>query len=267
MKRFLLRIAYDGTNYNGWQIQKNGSTIQGKIEDKLSEIAKQKIAITGSGRTDAGVHALDQYAHFDFPVSMEPEQIRLALTSKLPSDILVYQVFSVNKDFHARFDAKSRTYYYFISKTSTPFNYRYMTYFSRKNIEIKTINKAIELFSGTHDFSYFAKKNPDLDHYVCRIKEISFEERNGFYQFRIRANRFLHNMVRRIIGTLVTISDKNSHTSVITKMLKKEKVAPNYIYTAPPNGLFLARVEYPDYEFGKTTRIPLFGQLFKDQLS
>ena len=246
MKRFALRIAYDGTNYHGWQIQPNGITVQEVLENALSEIAKTKIKVNGSGRTDSGVHALNQIAHIDFPINMTCEQIVKAITQKLPNDIQILNAVQVENDFNSRFDARERKYAYFISKEKNPFNFRFRTYYARKKILTNLIPNYCEKFLGEHDFSAFSKPNPDVPNHVCNVKQLNFYERETDVYFEITANRFLHNMVRRIIGTIINLTNKDFPAEIISELLELKSAKQQYIVTAPPNGLFLAKVSYPN---------------------
>ena len=249
MKRYLLRISYDGTNFCGWQSQKNENTIQQTIEKALSEIAKTKIRITGAGRTDSGVHALRQYAHFDFPLEMSAEQILLATSSKLPSDIRVQKVFPVKNDFHARFDAVSRKYIYIITNERTPFNRFYKSYFPRKNISFDVLKNCLIYFKGRNDFTSFSKQNPDLSHNYCTIHKISLKKQEHDLVLEITSNRFLHNMIRRIVGAMINISNTNANPEIIQTLLENKDPNHKLISTAPPEGLYLAEIIYPQESF------------------
>ena len=249
MKRYLLRISYDGTNFCGWQSQKNENTIQQTIEKALSEIAKTKIQITGAGRTDAGVHALRQYAHFDFPLKMSSEQILLAALSKLPPDIRIQKVFPVKNDFHARFDAFSRKYLYIITKERTPFNRFYKSYVPRKNISFDTLKKCIVYFEGRNDFTSFSKLNPDIPHNFCTIQKISWKKKEDDIVLEITANRFLHNMIRRIVGAMINISHANENPEIIKMLLENKDPNHKLISKTPPEGLYLSDVRYPQESF------------------
>ncbi len=245
MARYLLKIAYDGSGYYGWQKQWISPTVQEIIEGLLSKIARETIFITGSGRTDSGVHALAQYAHFDFQVNMTPEQIRLALNSKLPSDIMIDQVLLVPDEFHARFDAYERSYIYRICKVRTPFNRLYYSSFPRKKINTELILPCLKYFEGVHDFTSFSKPNPDVPNRVCDIKSISWEEFEDSYVFKITADRFLHNMVRRIVGCLINISHKKLNPAIVKELIEQQDSNQRFIPTAPSNGLYLSEVKYP----------------------
>ena len=172
MNNYLARISYDGTDFSGWQIQKAGRTVQQVLENALSKIAKEEIKTTSAGRTDAGVHALGQYANFHFPIQMTTKQIQLALRANLPHDVLVTQIVEVSNDFSARYDAISRSYRYILTKELTPFNRKYKSFIPKVKIEATIIEKCLKYFIGKHDFTSFAKYNPDLNNYFCNISWI-----------------------------------------------------------------------------------------------
>ena len=240
-----MRITYDGTNYYGWQIQKKGRTVQQTIEEALSEIAKRHITVIGSGRTDAGVHAFRQYAHFDFPTNMNSDQIQLALRTKLPLDISITKVQSVTPDFHARYDAVKRIYQYIITDRFSPFERLYSVFVPPKNLKEDLMKKCTDHFLGEHDFTSFCKQNPDIKNNVCNITSCTLIRKNEKYIFEISANRFLHNMVRRIIGTIVNISRTNTDPKIILTLFAKKDPSHKLISTFPAQGLFLWDVKYP----------------------
>ncbi len=257
MNRFLVCLAYDGSAFQGWQKQlENGDikiragkevrTVQSELERALSEIAKTPVKTVGSSRTDAGVHALNQYAHFDFPINMTTEQIRLALTSKLTKDIRINRVYQVPDDFHARFRAIGRSYRFVIAKELTPFNRNFKTYFPRFKIHKARIKEGLAIFSGEHDFEFFCHKSEDLKSYVSIISSLDFYETDEDYIFEISADRFLHNMVRRIAGTLVRLSERSDLLLVVEELLKRNSDYLHLVYTAPPQGLYLVDVHYAE---------------------
>ena len=249
MKRYLLRISYDGNAFSGWQSQKEDRTVQQVIENALSEIAKKSVKITCAGRTDAGVHALRQYAHFDFDQDMTAKQIKFALQAKLPTDVSIQKVFTVIEDFNARYDAISRTYRYLLTKQRTPFNRYYKSFLPKKNIRKKIIRNCLPFFLGKHDFTSFSKHNPDLNNCFCEITQLNFKDTGNEYIFTISANRFLHNMVRRIVGTVINISHCELEPEIIRVLIAVKDQNNKLIETAPPQGLYLAEVEYPKDKF------------------
>jgi tRNA pseudouridine38-40 synthase len=244
MKRFLLECAYDGSRFYGWQVQRQSPTVQECLERALSKIAKEKIIVIGAGRTDSGVHALAQVAHFDFPVEMTTEQIMLAFRSKLPSGIKINRITEVASDFHARYNAIERTYRYIITFNQTPFNYYYKAAFHKYHLDQAKFQACIPYFLGEHNFTSFAKPNPEITNHLCNITNFIIEKQDDDLIIEITANRFLHNMVRRIVGAMVAVSHKSLNPNIITDWIaSKQHNQKNYI-TAPPNGLYLVRVVY-----------------------
>jgi len=251
MNRYLIRISYDGNAFSGWQSQREDRTVQQEIEDALSEIVKKSVKITCAGRTDAGVHALRQYAHFDFDQNMTTEQIKFALQAKLPADVSIQKVFTMIEDFNARYDAMNRTYKYLITQHRTPFNRYYKSFLPKKNIKGKIIQNCLPFFMGKHDFTSFSKYNPDLNNCFCEITQLNYRDTGKEYIFTISANRFLHNMVRRIVGTVINISHFELEPNIIRDMITAKDQNNKLIETTPPQGLYLEEVQYPKDKFIK----------------
>ena len=244
MRRKLIKIAYDGSEFNGWQSQKQGRTIQQTIEAVLFNIAKSRVPVVAAGRTDAGVHATGQHAHFDFPLEMNNSQILLAINSGLPIEIRIQEVRDVSEDFHARFNARKRIYKYYIVRKITPFNRKYRSFLPKYRLDPDKIRKAISQFLGKHDFSSFSKANPDNKTTICTVSDFFLEIRDEELQFTISADRFLHNMVRRLIGTVINVTSRDIDNKILLEILETKDPANQLIYTAPPQGLFLADVIY-----------------------
>lgn len=237
---------YDGASYHGYQIQPNDISVQEVIEKALSTLGKQTVAIVGSGRTDAGVHALAQYAHFIFPYNLTAQQMRLALRTKLPDSIRVTEVYKVNGDIHARFSARKREYLYYLTRQKTPFNRYYKSFVPNMIINVEHMKTIIPHIIGKYDFASFAKPNPQIKNTVCDLTEFDIKEENNDVIFHISANRFLHNMVRRLVGTLITFSHHNYKPELFVKIREDKCSNQKIIFTAPPNGLYLAKVHYPN---------------------
>lgn len=248
MQKYFIKIAYDGSCYHGWQVQPNGISVQEVIEASLTKIAKTKINIVGSGRTDTGVHALAQFAHFNFPINMTPEQIRLALRTKLPDSIRVTEVHRIDESLHARFTASNRHYKYILTRGKNPFNRLYKSFVPYQHLDVTKMKKAIPFLLGEHDFASFCKPNPQIPNTVCNLTKFDIIEEENDIIFYISANRFLHNMVRRLVGTLISFSHHNYDPKMIIDLLDAKEGNQNIIFTAPPNGLYLADVEYPNFE-------------------
>lgn len=246
MRRVLTLLSYDGTNYNGWQNQRDGNTIQSEFEKALAKICKTRIISIASGRTDSGVHAFAQPVHFDFPIDkMGLKNIQLALYSLLPSDIRPIKIYSVPKDFHARYWAISKTYRYEITTRPTPFNRLYKTFFKRLDIDYGKLCTLADVFVGKHNFSAFCKPSKDLNNYICNVNWTTFKQNGVDWIFEINANRFLHHMVRRIVGSLLSCQRQGLSKADLNDFLEGKVKNQKIAFTAPANGLFLKEVFYP----------------------
>ncbi len=243
MRKFLIRFCYDGHSFHGWQIQKDALTIQQVMENVLAQIFKTKTPLTVSGRTDAGVHALNQYAHFSAETRMEPKNIIAAINSIISKAIYIKECTVVDDDFHARFYAKRRMYMYKIMKEFSPFERFYVSYFPQKKISLPLLRKASEYLLGAHDFNVFAQDTSQLPSTLCTVDHAEWSETNTHFIFKIRANRFMHNMVRRIVGTLLHISNEGIEPDYINKILSTQDYSLLGM-TAPPQGLYLFEVTY-----------------------
>jgi len=241
-----MKISYDGMAFHGWQKQHNANSVQQTMEAVFEDIAKEPIDIVCAGRTDTGVHAESQYAHFDFPVNMTGEQIRLASNVRLPHSIRVLSVMSVSSDFHARYDAFERGYTYHLAKVLTPFNRNFSGFIRYRRMDTDKMQEAIPYFLGSHDYSSFGRPNPEIPNRVCNVKELTIEETADEFIFNITADRFLHNMVRRIVGLLINIGTTNMKPEIVKTLLDQRNPNQQLIMTAPPQGLYLVKVGYPE---------------------
>ncbi|MBN1326824.1 MAG: tRNA pseudouridine(38-40) synthase TruA, partial [Candidatus Cloacimonetes bacterium] len=160
--KLLIKMSYDGQNFNGWQCQQSGRTVQDVLEESLKRLTGIEIKVCGSGRTDSGVHALAQYAHFEFPFDINPDKLVLVLNAKLPPDLKIISADLVKPDFHARYSACSRTYKYLLTNERTPFNRSYKSFIPKLNYSLEQILHYLPIFIGEHDFTLFSKVNPDL---------------------------------------------------------------------------------------------------------
>tara|TARA_B100001142_G_C14328639_1_gene653213 strand:+ start:589 stop:1329 length:741 start_codon:yes stop_codon:yes gene_type:complete len=239
--RYKIVVQYDGTDYHGWQIQKNHKTIQGELENALSDLAPHKISICGSGRTDSGVHALAQVAHFDLLEKINPELIINSLNAKIDRNIRVLRCGIVNDDFHARFSATKRSYIYRLRTNSYILDHHFTHHSSP--LDLKLLNKASQLIIGDHDFTSFSKNNPKITNRRCIIYDSIWKESESVLNYNITGNRFLHHMVRYLVGTMIEIGKKKYSLKKFERLLTfpKEDVQ---IYKAPPNGLILEKVDY-----------------------
>jgi len=245
MKRIKIDIAYDGTTFAGWQIQPNHKSVQGEIQKQLSEIIGSEIKITGSGRTDSGVHARGQVAHFDVDKdSMEPSRFTAALNSLLCKDIRILSAEYVNDNFHSRFSATKRTYqYYIIEKNNYDLFNRNYCYTLKKSVNFKLLNQYAASIIGEHDFTSFAAVKDASNSKIRFIYNSVFYYQDNRLIYQITGNAFLWKMVRSLIGTMLELESKKAEPAEMLYILqsKKRELAGT---TAPAKGLFLEKVEY-----------------------
>lgn len=242
--RYFLECSYLGTSYCGWQIQQNAKTVQGEIERGLSILLKTPIELTGSSRTDAGVHAQQQFAQFEYEAVFPPIQGFLYKLNKiLPKDIVVSQIFSVASDYHCRFEASSRKYEYRILRKKSPF-YQNMAYHFEVPLSVDAMNEAAKILFRHHDFECFSKLHTDVKTFNCTILEAHWQQpSNELLVFHIKANRFLRGMVRAIVGTLLEVGlGKISLEDFETIILQKNRQKAGR--SVPAEGLFLMEVNY-----------------------
>jgi tRNA pseudouridine38-40 synthase len=242
--RYFIELSYNGVNYSGWQIQRNAQSIQGKLNECLSLQLGEDIETTGSGRTDAGVHALQQFAHFDLNKTIDTGKLAFQLNQFLPQDISIHKIFRVRDDAHARFDAMEREYQYIITTEKDPF-LQNMAYYFNIELDISLMNKAAQVFFDWKDFQSFSKVKTDVNHFECRIKKARWDKRDNRLIFEITADRFLRGMVRSIVGTLLEIGRHKMKPEDLKKILesKDRKKAGRAV---PAHGLYLSRVSYPE---------------------
>ena len=241
--RFKLFIEYEGTRYSGWQKQENAKTIQGTIVKSANEIfGNDFVDLQGSGRTDSGVHALCQVAHLDAKTVLAPEIIRMKLNDLLPHDINILEVEKASSNFHARHDARSRSYLYQISKRRTAFRKNFVWWIKDK-LDFKKMESASKLFIGMHNFSSFSDDDPEEKSTKVLIDRIQLKEDGDLILIRIVGSHFIWKMVRRIVGVLVEVGRGRKTEKDILNYLnvKSNEVAK---FTAPPSGLFLEKVLY-----------------------
>jgi tRNA pseudouridine38-40 synthase len=247
-QRYFIRLSYRGTAYHGWQFQPNGISVQEVLEQKLSMILKERISIVGSGRTDAGVHAEQQFAHFDIenPIVLTDLMIH-ALNCMLPPDIAIQSIFPVDPESHARFSATTRYYQYRIRKQKSPF-LDFLVYVFRPELNIALMNEAAQLLLNHTDFESFSKVRTKVSHFRCVIHRAEWLVENDLLVFHIKANRFLYGMVRTLVGTMLEIGQGRMTVSEFEQILlaKDRRKAGR---SAPASGLFLVEVGYPPATF------------------
>jgi len=253
--RFKLFIEYEGTRYSGWQKQENAKTIQGTIVKALNDIfGNDFVDLQGSGRTDSGGHALSQIAHLDAKTVLAPEIIRMKLNDLLPHDINILEVEKASQNFHARHDAKTRSYLYQISKRRTAFGKNYVWWIKDK-LDFKKMESVSKLFIGMHDFSSFSDDDPEEKSTKVLIDDIQIKEEDDLILIRIVGSHFIWKMVRRIVGVLVEVGRGRKTENDILGYLNHKSVEVAK-YTAPPSGLFLERVLYEgDKLFDRITSV------------
>lgn len=241
--RYFLDISYKGTNYSGWQVQGNAQTVQGQINKALSILLKTEVETMGSGRTDAGVHAHHQIAHFDSEKIKNPDKLIYKTNALLPADIVINKLMPVRADAHARFDADSRSYQYFIHNHKDAF-IQNTSYLFNAPLDLKPIHQAIELIKSWKDFEAFSKVHTEVNHFNCDIFEAHWEPTATGYVFYIRANRFLRGMVRAIVGTLLDIGTGKTTVVELEEILRSNNRSKAG-RSVSPDGLFLHAITYP----------------------
>ncbi|SRX74985.1 tRNA pseudouridine(38-40) synthase TruA [Aequorivita antarctica] len=242
--RYFIEIAYNGKNYFGWQRQPDQISVQQVLEETLSTLLRKEIKLTGAGRTDAGVHAKQLFAHFDFEEIESFDEFIFRINSFLPKDISIKNIFEVNEDAHARFDAVEREYEYIISLGKDPFNQDFAFQINNKpNVDL--MNKASEILLSHRDFQCFSRSKTDVKTYNCTIVRANWEAKNNRLIFTIAADRFLRNMVRAIVGTLLNVGYGKTSLEDFKKILNS-KNREEAGASAPAHGLYLIKVVYPD---------------------
>lgn len=244
--RYFFEIAFNGKPYHGWQIQENAITVQQIVQEKLQLIHKnEKPTITGCGRTDAGVHAEQFFFHVDIPPISNLDKYCFQMNNMLPIEIQLKQIHLVKEDAHARFDALSRTYEYRFSTLKSPFNSGFVTYISEK-INVNNMNECCQMIKGKHDFTSFSKTHTDVNHFFCEILEAEWVKKDEQIIFRVKANRFLRNMVRALVGTMVLVGKEKISSSDFKKiMMSKDRTKAGS--SAKAHGLFLTNIAYSNH--------------------
>lgn len=243
-KRYFIFLSYNGASYCGWQVQPNGITVQEVIEKGLSILLKEDIAIVGAGRTDSGVHAKNMVAHVDCNLgSTNLDELVFKLNSYLPKDIVIHRIVQVKEDAHARFDAISRTYKYYVTTDKDPFLHQ-LKYRLYGHLDMDKMNECANILFEYEDFTSFSKLHTDVKTNNCDIMHAKWEQKGTDYIFTIKANRFLRNMVRSIVGTLLMAGKNKIGVPEMRKIIeaKDRGMAGS---SAPGHALFLEEVEYP----------------------
>ena len=240
-KRFFLEFSYAGTAYHGWQRQPNALSVQEVMEEALALLLKQQTPLTAAGRTDTGVHASHMVAHFDYSKPL-PENLPFLLNQYLPPSLAIDKIHLVPENVHARFDARSRTYQYHISRVKNPFQYPYH-YFLKGSLDVDRMNKAAAILLDYNDFECFSKVHTDVKTFLCKIESAHWESQGNELIFTIQADRFLRNMVRAIVGTLIEIGQgKRTLESLQHTIASKNRSEAGY--SVPAHALFLVHIDY-----------------------
>lgn len=254
MPRYFLEVSYKGTNYKGFQVQRNADSVQGEIEKVFQVILRQQVSMTGSSRTDAGVHAIQNYFHFDLPAPVQmvngvadEQQLRYKMNAILPADIAVKDLFAVKADAHCRFDAIEREYNYYIYSQKNPF-LTDRAFFYPYKLDIEKMNAAAAVVLLQLDFTSFSKRNTQVRNFICQIRESKWVAENGFLIYTVKANRFLRGMVRGLTATMLkvgrgSLSPDDFHAIIEARDCSKAN------FSVPPHGLFLKAVHYPEHYF------------------
>jgi tRNA pseudouridine38-40 synthase len=240
--RYFIELSYNGKGYHGWQNQPNAISVQEVIEDALSKLLKTQTAIVGAGRTDAGVHAEQMFAHFDCDNAIDVETLIFKLNAFLPNDISVQNIYEVNDNAHARFDAVSRTYNYKISLKKNVFNFE-GAYYLKHDLDFYKMNEASKILFNYKNFKCFSRSNTDVKTYYCDIMLAEWNQANNDLIFTIKADRFLRNMVRAIVGTMIDIGSGKTSIEEFHKIINSED-RTNAGASVPAHGLYLSRIDY-----------------------
>lgn len=246
LQRYFIQLSYDGTDFHGWQIQPNAKTIQETLNGALSTLFRRAIYCVGCGRTDTGVHARFFIAHIELsaPVNEDASEVVYRLNRILPRSIAVQDVYPVAADAHARFSAIERSYAYCITRSKDPFSIN-RQWELREDLDIDAMNAAAKHLLGTHDFSSFSKSNTQTETNLCEVTEVKWLAEADDLVFRISANRFLRNMVRAVVGTLVEVGrGRISSEDVEAIMMAKDRREAGT--SVPAHGLYLTDVRYPE---------------------
>jgi len=245
MARFVFVISYNGTPFHGWQIQPNALTVQASLEQVLTKILREEIQVVGCGRTDTGVHASYYVLHFNFLGKFPMEDIAFKLNGILPSSIAVHEVYEVSEDFHARFLATSRKYTYKIHHQKNPF-LENLSWFMKHEVDLDAMNAACKLLIKHNDFASFCKSGSDQESTLCDVTQAEWKQTDVGLEFTISANRFLRNMVRAIVGTLIDVGLGNTSIERFEEIIaaKNRSEAGK---SAPGCGLYLSGVNYPEH--------------------
>jgi tRNA pseudouridine38-40 synthase len=246
MPRYFMEVAYLGTKYSGFQVQQNANTIQAEIQRALKVFYRKNFELTGSSRTDAGVHALQNFFHFDCDLLVDKATL-YNLNALLNPDIVIKNIFEVKPDAHCRFDAISRTYYYHIHRNKNPFLFE-TSYYYPFALNTELLHQYASLIKDVEDFTAFSKRKTQVNHFFCNIEHSSWIMENGLWRYEIKANRFLRGMVKALTGTMLRLAKNNAAISEFKKIFESKdcKLAD---FSPPSKGLFLMEIKFKSNTF------------------
>lgn len=242
--RYFIKLAYKGTNYHGWQVQPNAITVQELLTKSFSTVLRNTVEIVGAGRTDTGVHAEAFFAHVDIENEFDAKEIIYKVNALLPNDIVVYDIFKTSENAHARFDASSRCYEYRIFLGKNPFLTETAWQLITTKLAVEKMNEAAKILKTYSNFKCFSRSNTDVRTYNCTIMHAAWKQTDQLLVFHITADRFLRNMVRAIVGTLIEIGKEKMTLEAFKQIIESENRS-NAGPSAPAHGLFLTQVTYP----------------------
>ena len=245
--RYFIAFSYNGAAYHGWQNQPNAISVQEVLEKALSTLLRTTVEVVGAGRTDTGVHARQMYAHFDSSLSIDARELVFRLNSFLPNDIAVKELKRVSSEAHARFDALERTYEYWIAQKKDPFLHT-SAHCVLKPLDLPLMNEAARILMEYEDFECFSRSNTDVKTFICDVREAFWKKEGEKLIFTISADRFLRNMVRAIVGTLLEVGTDKRKPQDIRKIIDS-KDRGNAGASVPAKGLYLTKVVYPETIF------------------
>ncbi|WP_136464830.1 tRNA pseudouridine(38-40) synthase TruA [Flagellimonas onchidii] len=245
--RYFIQFSYFGKAYHGWQNQPNAITVQEVLEKALSTLLREKVEVVGAGRTDAGVHAKEMFAHFDFDGIENAKELTYRLNAFLPEDIAVQRIYQVKADAHARFDASERTYEYWVVQEKNPF-YNNLAHTLQLPLDVDAMNQSAKILLDHQDFECFSKSNTDVKTFICDVRKAYWGKKEDKLVFTITADRFLRNMVRAVVGTLLDVGLGKMKPEDITEILES-KDRGKAGASVPAKGLYLAKVSYPKNTF------------------
>jgi tRNA pseudouridine38-40 synthase len=255
--RYFLRLSFNGESFHGWQSQHNAHTIQATLRDALTTVLREPVEVTGAGRTDAGVHAHEFYAHFDLAEGLSANgrrELIFHLNGYLPDAVSIMEILPVKEDAHARFSARFRTYQYFIARKKDPFQHAFSWYYPGK-LDVRIMNRGAARLKKNLDFTSFAKLPKETMTNVCHVKMAKWEEKDQLLVFTITADRFLRNMVRAVVGTLIELGRGKITMDDLDRIISsQDRRAAGY--SVPANGLFLVSIDYPEEIFLETPDDP-----------